>query len=166
MAFDDAFDDLLAANEAYARDFLHKGLEGRAAKGVAIITCMDSRIEPLAMLGLQPGDAKILRNAGGRVTADVLATLVVARFMLGVERAMVIQHTRCRMASGSEEDLHEAIRRAGGSDTRDLRFLVTNDQEAAVRSDVERVRAWPRLPGLMSGGFISDVDTGRLTRVI
>ncbi|HSL65209.1 MAG TPA: carbonic anhydrase, partial [Gaiellaceae bacterium] len=101
MPHDDAFADVLAANEAYARDFRLAALHGRAAKGLALLTCMDSRVEPLSMLGLLPGDAKIFRNAGARVTEDVLRTLVLATSLLGVDRVMVVAHTDCRMAGGS-----------------------------------------------------------------
>lgn len=161
----EAFADVLAANEAYSQGFELGGLEARAARGLAVLTCMDSRIEPLAMLGLRPGDAKILRNAGARVTDDVLRTLVLATYLLGVERAMVVAHTRCRMAAGDEEDVHDAVEAAGGPDTRSLAFLVTSDQEATLRADVQRVRSWPYLTGLQVGGFLYDVDTGRLGRI-
>ena len=97
------------------------------------------------MLGLAPGDAKILRNAGARVTDDVLRTLVLASYLLGVDRAMIIAHTDCRMANGSEDEVHAAVDAAGGPDTRSLSFLVTDDQEATLRSDVQRVRSWPYL---------------------
>ena len=130
-----------------------------------MLTCMDSRIEPLRMLGLQPGDAKILRNAGARVTDDVLRTLVLASSLLGVERVMVVPHTDCRMAAGSEEDVHAAVAEAGGPDTRSLSFLVTDDQEATLRGDVQRIRSSPYLPRLEVGGFVYDVDSGRLTRL-
>ena len=126
---------------------------------------MDSRIEPLALLGLRPGDAKILRNAGARVTDDVLRTLVLATYLLGVERAMVIAHTDCRMTVAREDDVHAAIRDAGGPDTRSLAFLTTDDQEATIRADVQRVRSWPYLGGLRVGGFLYDVETGRLRQV-
>ncbi len=106
---------------------------------------MDSRIEPLAMLGLRPGDAKILRNAGARATDDVLRTLVLATYLLGVERAMVIAHTGRRMVADSEDDVHDAVRQAGGPDTRSLSFLVANDQQATIRADVQRIRSWPYL---------------------
>ena len=86
-----SFQDVLEANEAYVSGFRLKGLQATAARGLAILTCMDSRIEPLGMLGLDPGDAKILRNAGARVTDDVLRTLVLASYLLGVDRAMVIR---------------------------------------------------------------------------
>jgi carbonic anhydrase len=117
------------------------------------------------MLGLRPGDAKILRNAGARVTDDVLRTLVLASYLLGVDRAMVVAHTGCRMAAGSEDEVHEAVADAGGPDTRSLAFLVTDDQEATLREDVQRIRSWPYLRSLEVGGFVYDVDTGRIGRV-
>jgi carbonic anhydrase len=161
----DPFADVLAANEAYAQGFHLAGLEARAARGLAVLTCMDSRIEPLTMLGLRPGDAKILRNAGARVTDDVLRTLVLASYLLGVERAMVVAHTECRMAAGDEDDVHAAVEAAGGPDTRSLAFLVTSDQEATLRADVQRVRSWPYLTHLRVGGFLYDVETGRLAQI-
>jgi len=156
---------VLAANEAYAHDFRLAGLPARAARGLAVLTCIDSRIEPLPMLGLGPGDAKIVRNAGARVTDDVLRTLVLASYLLGVDRAMVIAHTNCRMAAESEETVHTAVREAGGPDTRSLAFLVAGDQEATVRADVQRVQSWPYLTRLRVGGFLYDVDTGGIARL-
>lgn len=141
------------------------GLPARAARGLAVLTCIDSRIEPLAMLGLSPGDAKILRNAGARVTDDVLRTLVLASYLLGVDRAMVVAHTQCRMAGVSEDAVHTAVGEAGGPDTRSLAFLVTSDQEATVRADVQRIQSWPYLTRLQAGGFLYDVDTGRISRI-
>jgi carbonic anhydrase len=165
MAADETFSDVLAANEEYASGFALGGLEPVAARGLAVLTCMDSRIEPLTMLGLRPGDAKILRNAGARVTDDVLRTLVLASYLLGVDRAMVVAHTRCKMAAGGEEDVHTAIEAAGGPDTRSLAFLVTDQQEQTVRDDVQRIRSWPYLQRLSVGGFVYDVDTGRLRQI-
>ena len=162
---DDSFADVLAANAAYAEAFDYTPLEARAARGLAVLTCMDSRIDPLAMLGLSRGDAKILRNAGARVTDDVLRTLVLASCLLGVERVMVVAHTQCRMATGSEADVHEAIREAGGPDTRSIPFLTTADQEGALCLDVQRVRSSPYLSGIECGGFIYDLSSGRLKRV-
>src|SRR5690348_8126870 len=126
---------------------------------------MDSRIDPLGMLGLVPGDAKILRNAGARVTDDVLRTMVLAKYLLKVDRIMVVAHTGCAMARGDEQVVHEAISKAGGPDTRSIRFLTTDDQDAAVRRDVQRVRSWPYLAGVTVGGFIYDLKTGRLEPV-
>jgi carbonic anhydrase len=126
---------------------------------------MDSRIDPLRMLGLVAGDAKILRNAGARVTDDVLRTLVLAAYLLGVTRVMVVAHTGCRMAGGTEDDVHAAIAGAGGPDTRSISFLTTTDQEAALEQDVQRIRSWPYLVGLEVGGFIYDLKSGRLRQV-
>lgn len=165
MPTENPFAGELAANERYAEQFRLGRLEARAARGLAVLTCMDSRIDPLAMLGLVPGDAKILRNAGARVTDDVLRTLVLAAHLLGVERVMVVEHTDCRMAGGTEDDVHAAIRDAGGPDTRSISFLVTQDQRAALGEDVQRIRSWPYLGNLAVGGFLYDLDTGRLDRV-
>ncbi len=162
MPDEDVFAELLAANDGYAEHFTHGRLRARAARGLAVLTCIDSRIEPLAMLGLVPGDAKILRNAGARVTDDVLRTLLVATYLLGVERAMIIGHTDCRMTAGSEDDIHSAIRQAGGPDTRTLDLLATTDLEGCLRTDVRRIRSWPYLEHLRVGGFIYDVQTGRV----
>lgn len=159
------FADVLAANADYARGFELGGLEARAARGLAILTCMDSRIAPLAMLGLKPGDAKIMRNAGARVTDDVLRTLVLATYLLGVERAMVIAHTKCRMTADSEDEVHEAVAEAGGPDTRSLSFLVTDDLAKTVVADVQRIRSWPYLTGLRVGGFVYDTDSGQLSQL-
>lgn len=165
MPTDEVFDDVLAANQTYASGFQLAELEARAAKGLAVLTCMDSRIDPLAMLGLAPGDAKILRNAGARVTDDVLRTLVLASYLLDVERVMVVVHTGCLMARRAEEDVHADIRTAGGPDTRSISFLTTDDQERALRADVQRVRSWPYLDNIAVGGFVYDLATGRLERV-
>lgn len=165
VSADDTFDDVLTANEDYVATFRLAGLAPVAARGLAVLTCMDSRIEPLSMLGLAPGDAKILRNAGARVTDDVLRTLVLGRYLLGVNRVMVVAHTRCRMAGGSEQEVHEKVLAAGGPDTRSISFLVAPDQAAAVRTDVQRARSWPYLRGTTVGGFLYDVDTGRLSQL-
>ncbi|MBX6371802.1 MAG: carbonic anhydrase [Acidothermus sp.] len=160
-----AFADVLEANARYAAQFPYRGLEGTASRGLLVLTCMDTRIDPSAILGLQPGDAKILRNAGARVTDEVLATAVVSVYLLGVRRIMVMAHTRCRMASGSPDDVHAAIAEAGGPDTRSLEFRTTTDQLESLRRDVQRIRSWPYLAhatDLAIGGFRYDVDTGRV----
>jgi carbonic anhydrase len=161
----DRFADVLTANAGYARDFVRTDLDGRARRGLAVLTCIDSRIDPLAMLGLKPGDAKIVRNAGGRVTDEVLATLVLAKYLLGVERLMVIAHTDCRMVAGSDDELRMVIRDAGGPETSDLLFFTSADQAATIRGDVERVRSFGRLEALQVGGFVYDVASGLLTRI-
>ena len=165
MPTDDDFADVLAANDDYSTRYQLGELEARATKGLGVLTCMDSRIDPLRMLGLTAGDAKILRNAGARVTDDVLRTLVVAAHLLGVNRVMVVAHTSCRMADCTEEDVHAAIRSAGGPDTRSISFLTTTDQESSLRGDVQRVRSSPYLGNITAGGFVYDLGTGRLHRI-
>jgi carbonic anhydrase len=162
-----AFDDLLAANRDYAEAYSSADLKGRAARGLAVVTCMDSRIEPLQMLGLSKGDAKILRNAGGRVTDDVLRTLVLAVHLLGVDRVMVVAHTDCRMATVTDEQVHTAIRESAGLDTRSLEFRTMDDQEASLAEDVQRIRSSPYLPdGLPVVGCRYDVATGQVQVVV
>lgn len=161
----DPFSDVVAANANYAVGFGLRGLQPKAAKGLAVLTCMDARIDPLKMLGLAPGDAKIMRNAGGRVTDEVLGTLVLARYLLRVERIMVVAHTQCRLAGGTEEEVHAAVSAAGGPDTRSISFLVATDQRQALGDDVQRIRSWPYLGDMVVGGFLYDVETGRLSRV-
>jgi carbonic anhydrase len=160
-------EDLLQANERYAASFQGTELPGQAAKGLAMVTCMDSRIDPLAMVGLVKGDAKILRNAGGRVTDDVLRTLVLAVHLLGVTRVLVVQHTDCRMTKVTDEQAHQAIRETSGVDTRSLEFHTIPDQQTALRRDVERICAWPYLPDeLLVAGGVYDVHTGRLELLV
>jgi carbonic anhydrase len=162
---DERFADVLEANRAFSESFSLAELPGRATRGLAVLTCMDSRIDPLRMLGLAPGDAKILRNAGARVTDDVLRTLVLAVYLLGVDRVMVVAHTDCRMSAGGEEHVHDAIRAAGGPDTRSISFLTTDDQEGALWGDVQRIRSWPYLGSVTAGGFIYDLGSGLLKSV-
>ena len=162
----DPFEDVLTANARYGEQFQGADIPGRAARGLAVVTCMDSRINPLAMLGLEPGDAKILRNAGARVTDDVLRTLVLAAHLLGVERVMVVAHTDCRMTKVTDDDVHaEMLGR--GFDTRSLEFRTISDQVDTLRRDVQRVRSWPYLPaGLPVVGAVYDVKSGLLDIVV
>src|SRR6476660_9709145 len=107
------FDDVLASNAEYSKTFADAGTPGRAARGLAVVTCMDSRIDPLGLLGLEPGDAKILRNAGARVTDDVLRTLVLAVYVLGVERVLVMPHTDCGMSKVTDSDVYALTEERG-----------------------------------------------------
>lgn len=157
------FADILAANAQYAERHVEPPLTGWAARGLALITCMDSRIDPLAVLGMLPGDVKILRNAGGRVTDDVLRTLVLATYLLGVKRVLVMPHTECKMGSGDEADIHAQIRADFDVDTRSVEIRTVSDQAEALITDVTRIRAYPLLPAdLVVGGAVLDLRTGRL----
>jgi carbonic anhydrase len=161
-----AFADVFEANDAFAAEFTDGNLAPLAARGLAVVTCMDSRIDPFATLGIRAGDAKILRNAGARVTEDVLRTLVLAHYLLGVDRVLVMPHTNCRIAAVSESEIHEYIRDEYGVDTRSLEFRTTNDQRASLVQDVGRIESYPLLPeDLAVCGAILDITTGRLDAV-
>ena len=160
------FDDLLAANREFANTFELAGFDGVAHAGIAIVTCMDSRISPLEMVGLAPGDAKIFRNPGGRVTPQALEALVLGVHLLRVERILVIPHTRCAMATSSLEELREKVGESAGQDASWQSFGVVEDQERALRDDVRKVRAHPLIPeSIAIGGFLYDVDTGLLDQL-
>jgi len=161
------FDDLLAANRDFAKDFALSGFDGVAHAGIAVVTCMDSRIDPLGMLGLKPGDAKIFRNPGGRVTEQALEALVLGVHLLNVKRVLVVPHTRCAMTANTEEQLQERIGASAGQDASWHRFHVVEDQRAALEQDVRKVRSHPLIPDAVAiGGFIYDVDTGLLEQVV
>jgi carbonic anhydrase len=157
------FADVLAANTNFSSEFQYSELTGTARRGLAIVTCMDSRISPLAAVGMQAGDAKILRNAGARVTDDVLRTLVLASYLLGVTRVLVMPHTDCRMVCANDSVIHETIQSQHGVDTRSLEFRTVSDQREALMVDVSRLRSYPLLKtGVTVAGAIYNVSTGQL----
>ncbi len=159
------FDDLLAANDRYATS-APRGFDGIAHAGVAVVTCMDSRLQPLEMLGLFLGEAKILRTPGGHVTPDAVTGCVLAAHLLAVDRVLVVAHTRCAMA-GTDADLVAAARARSGADLAAYGpFGADPDQEGRVRADVALLRDHPALAGRVRvGGFVYDVDDGRLRQV-
>lgn len=166
MITDGWFDDLLRANGEFAATFTEGDLPARAARHLAVVTCMDSRVDPFRILGIQAGDAKILRNAGARVTDDVLRTLVLATYLLDVDRILVMPHTHCRMAESTEEEIHALISERSGVDTRSLEFRTDPDQVGALRQDLVKIRASPYLADHVHvGGALFDLETGRLVPV-
>ncbi|MGH9001325.1 MAG: beta-class carbonic anhydrase [Acidimicrobiia bacterium] len=151
----DQISRLLAANTAYAtaRAVL---VDPRPSRNLAVLTCMDVRIDPSAALGLGLGEAHVLRNAGGRVTTDVLRSLALATHALGVDEVVVMQHTRCGLSGVSDRELRD---RTGA----DVDFLAIDDHTAALRHDVDLLAATPYLtPVKVIAGFLYDVDTGRV----
>ena len=162
----DKFEDLLAANAEYQKTFKYSGLTGQAKQGLAIVTCMDSRINPLSVVGMRSGDAKILRNAGARVTEDVLRTLVLASYLLNVDRVLVMPHTDCRMAKSDEPEIHATLQEQFGVDTRSLEFRTVSDQVGALKIDVQRIRSYPLIrKGVTVAGAIYDVSNGSITPI-
>jgi carbonic anhydrase len=164
---DDAFADLFEGNERYAAVEHEVAATGVARRGLAILTCIDSRIDPLAVFGLVPGDAKILRNAGARVTDDVLRTLALAVATLGVTRIAVVQHTDCAMASSTAAELVLAVAGATGRDDLDLDPLAITDHAEVLHTDVQALLDSPLLPDeVLVGGMLLDLHSGRLTTVV
>ena len=163
----DMFEDLLSANREFAETFAFSGFDGVARAGVAVVTCMDSRIGPLGMVGLAPGDAKIFRNPGGRVTHAALEALILGVHLLNVRRILVVPHTRCAMATATLEELRERVGASAGQDASRQSFGVIADQRAALDEDVARIRSHPLIPGTVAvGGFLYDVDTGLLEPIV
>lgn len=160
------FQDLLAANRDYAQDFPHAGFDGIARAGILVITCMDSRIDPLLMLGLGHGDAKILRTPGGRISSTSLTGCVLGVQLLGVDRIMVIPHTKCAMATGTDDDIRSVIAERHGLDTSWVTFGASPDQLDRLRRDVDMLKSHPLIKGNAEvGGFMYDVDTGLLDQL-
>jgi carbonic anhydrase len=162
----ESFKDALSANNEYIKSFKYSELTGTAQQGLAIVTCMDSRINPLSVVGMKSGDAKILRNAGARVTEDVLRTLVLATYLLGVERILIMPHTNCRMAQVDDVEIHREIDTKYGIDTSEIEFKTVPDQRQALIEDVQKIRSYPLLnKDVVVGGAIYDVATGKITPV-
>ncbi|MEK7251794.1 MAG: carbonic anhydrase [Actinomycetota bacterium] len=160
------FDDLLTANERYRAEFHDSGVPGVAARGLAVLTCIDSRIDPLAMLGLRAGDAKIIRNAGARVTTDALRSLIVAANLLGATRICVVHHTDCAMVGPTEDEIRNRIATMRGEDASAWSFLPSADQLATLRDDIELITSCALMPpGIRVSGFVFDVHSGALTQV-
>ena len=158
-------DELVEANEQYARTFDRGDLALPPARHVAILTCMDARILPSRILGLEEGDAHVIRNAGGRAR-DALRSLIISQRLLGTTEIAVIHHTDCGMLTFSNRDLREKVKEDLGSDTGEFDFLPFRDLEESVREDVEFLQATQLLnPDTLIRGFVYDVKTGKLREV-
>jgi carbonic anhydrase len=162
----DPFADLLEANQAYAAADHDLPPTGVARRGLAILTCIDSRIDPLAVFGLVPGDAKIVRNAGARVTSDALRSLALATATLGVTRIAIVQHTNCAVASNESAALVAAVEQATGTSHAGWDPLAIDGQEATVVADAALVRKSDLIPDdVVVGAFLLHLDSGRLVPV-
>ena len=154
-----AMDEAVQANEAYAAGFADGGLAAAPRRRLAVVTCMDARLDPLRFLGLEPGDAHVIRNAGGIVNDEALRSLAVSHHLLGTREALVVGHTDCGMTSFSNEELHERL----GPAAHGVDFQPFADVAARVRESVEAIRSTPLLPDAFAArGFVFDVETGRL----
>jgi carbonic anhydrase len=155
-------DEVTAANERYASEFAEGALPMPPGRKFAVVTCMDARLDPARFLGLKPGDAHVIRNAGGLVNDEAIRSLVISHHLLGTEEALVIGHTDCGMLTFTNADLHEKL----GPESEDFDFQPFPDVVDRVRQSVEAVRRHPLLPDSFGAtGFVYDVETGAIEPV-
>jgi carbonic anhydrase len=158
-------DELLDANTEYASTFDRGNLPMPPARRLAVVTCMDARIIPSRQLGLEEGDAHVIRNAGGR-TRDALRSLVISQRLLGTNEIAVIHHTDCGMLTFTNPQLHAKVKQDLGADSSEIDFLPFSDVEESVREDVNFLVSSPLIAGdVLIRGFVYDVRTGRLSEV-
>jgi carbonic anhydrase len=156
---------LLDNNHAYTLSFTHAALAAPPRLKVAILTCMDARIDPARVLGLEPGDAHVIRNAGGIVTDDTLRSLSISQHHLGTEEIVVVQHTQCGMLTFSDEAFASELERSTGHRP-SWTPGAFDDLDASVREGVRRIRQDPFIPRTQNvKGFVYDVADGRLREV-
>jgi carbonic anhydrase len=160
-----ASDELLRANAEYAKTFDRGNLPMPPAKRLAIVTCMDARIDPARAFGLEQGDAHIIRNAGGRAS-EALRSLVLSQRLQGTKEIAVIHHTECGSLTFTNPGLHAKVKQDLGADAGHIDFLPFGDLEESIREDVAFLLSSPFIPAdVRIRGFLYDVRTGRLTEV-
>ena len=158
--------ELLAANDRYADGFVMGDLPSPPGRRVAILTCMDARLLPARFLGLEEGDAHVIRNAGGRASDDAVRSLIISYKLLGTREFLVIHHTDCGMVTFDNDQLREQLRRDTGADASHVDFLTFSDLDESVRQDVRTIRDSPLIPDeIPVRGYVYDVRTGRLREV-
>ena len=160
-------DEILRANEEFAREFDRGHLRPPPTRRFAVVTCMDARLDPASLLGIAPGDAHVIRNAGGLVTDDALRSLVISHWELGTQEAAVIGHTGCGMTNFTNDTLRRKLVSLGVDEgAGSIDFLPFSDLEEAIRSSVRRISESPFLPDpYVAYGFVYDVADGRLREV-
>lgn len=160
-------DELLQANERFAAGFDKGALPMPPARHVAVLACMDARLHPETFLGLEIGDAHVIRNAGGRASDDAIRSLIISSRLLGTREFVVVHHTDCGMLTFTNAGLREDLRKQTGADAGGIDFLPFSDLEQSVRDDVRRIRESPFIADdIPVSGFIYDVRTGRLQSVV
>ena len=160
-------DEFRKANDAYASSFEKGDLPMPPARHVAVLTCMDARLHPARFLGLELGDAHVIRNAGGRASDDAIRSLVISEQLLGTNTVVVIHHTDCGMLTFSNEDLRTKIKQELHVDADQIDFRPFKDLEQSVRDDVATIKSSPLIPDSVEvSGFIYDVRSGKLLPVV
>lgn len=160
-------DEALQANEAFAQGFNQSNLPMPPSRKLAVVCCMDARIHVSKALGIELGEAHIIRNAGGIVTEDVVRSLIISHHLLGTQEFMIINHTDCGMLSFKGDDLRARLEElTGAAPIVPVRFYPFTDLQANVRKQVQRVKSHPWIPdSIIVRGFIYDVNTGRVSEV-
>ncbi len=160
-------EEVLRHNAVFAQSYDPARATAPVVRKLAIVACMDYRIPLEQAFGLKPGDAYVIRNAGGIVTEDVIRSLLVAHYRLGIEEILIVNHTQCGMQTFRDEELRDEIRRRTGTDTiAPEQFHAFRDLEDHVRQQIQRIRSHPWMPkDITINGCIYDVNSGRLTPV-
>ncbi len=177
-------DELLAANAAFARTFAPRQLSMVPTRRLAILTCMDARMDPAAFLGLRPGDAHVIRNAGARASDDTIRSLVISHKLLGTDDWFVIHHTDCKMESFTDQVMRRLCAQSldtavvdrdgwrdvgegpGSHEAEFIDWLTIDDREGSVVADVRRLRSHPLVPADVNiHGYLYDNVTGRIVEV-
>ena len=155
-------DEVTEANQSYASGFAKGDLPMPPGRKFAVVTCMDARLDPARFLGLEEGDAHVIRNAGGLVNDETIRSLVISHHLLGTQEAVVIGHTGCGMLTFTNADLHEKL----GPGSENIDFQPFPDVAERVRESVETIRSHPLLPNSFgASGFVYEVETGRIEPV-
>lgn len=158
--------ELLDANAEYARTFDRSKLALPPAKKLAILACMDARIDVHAITGLREGDTHVIRNAGGVATEDALRSFIISNELLGTNEFLVINHTDCGMLTFKDKDLQDTLTKKYSANASKINFHAFGDLEENVRTQVERIRTNPFIPkNIPVSGFVYDVKNGKLNRV-
>ena len=160
-----ATEDLVANNAAYAGNFEKGALPMPPARKVAVLACMDARLDPARVLGLEEGDAHVIRNAGGVVTEDVIRSLAISQRLLGTEEVVLIHHTDCGMLTFTDDAVKAQIEADTGIRP-PFALEAFKDLEQDVRQSMARIEASPFVPNKAAvRGFVYDVRSGRLSEV-
>jgi carbonic anhydrase len=154
-------DEVTQANESYASGFEKGELPMPPGRKFAVVTCMDARLDPARFLGLEEGDAHVIRNAGGLVNDETIRSLVISHQLLGTQEAVVIGHTGCGMLTFTNADIHEKL----GPESESIDFQPFPDAAERVRQSVETIRSHPLLDDFDATGFVYDVESGRIEPV-
>jgi carbonic anhydrase len=159
-------DEALKANERFASQFKKGDLPMPPARHLAAVVCMDARLMPDQFLGLEIGDAHIIRNAGGIVTDDALRSLIISHKLLGTNEFFVVNHTDCGMLTFEDKDLQQRLKDETGRDTT-MPFHTFKDLDTNVKAQVQKIKSSPFLPDdIPVSGFVYDVETGKLRQVV